>query len=170
MDYFYVLFLDENQRHCMNEKIYFDYNATTPCDPLVVDHMLPYFSDKFGNPSSSHHAYGWIARDVVQESTKTIANTLGISSRSLTYTSGATESANMILKSFAGLNESGPNHIITCKTEHKAVLDTCQRLEADELATITYLDVDEKGLVNLEQLKEAIRPETVRTCSGRQSF
>ncbi len=145
----------------MDEKIYFDYNATTPCDPAVVEHMMPFFTENFGNPSSSHHAFGWIARDAVQESTKLIADCLGVSRRSLTYTSGATESANMILKSFAGSNDHGRNHIITCKTEHKAVLDTCQRLEAGMLADVTYLDVDEKGQVDLDQLQESIRPETV---------
>lgn len=145
----------------MDNKIYLDYNATTPCDPIVVDHMLPFFSEKYGNPSSSHHAYGWIARDVVRESTELIAETLGISPGTLTYTSGATESANMILKSFAGTNDRGRNHIITCKTEHKAVLDTCDWLQRNELAHISYMDVDEHGLVDLEQLKRAIRPETV---------
>lgn len=145
----------------MDKKIYLDYNATTPCDPIVVDHMLPLFSAKFGNPSSSHHAFGWIARDVVRESTHLIADTLDISAGTLTYTSGATESANMILKSFAGKNEHGLNHIITCKTEHKAVLDTCDWLHTNELADITYLEVDEKGIVDLDQLKDSIQPQTV---------
>ncbi len=145
----------------MDKKIYLDYNATTPCDPKVVDHMLPLFSENFGNPSSSHHAYGWIARDVVRESTQLIADNLGISPSTLTYTSGATESANMILKSFAGENEHGLNHIITCKTEHKAVLDTCEQLERNKLADVTYLDVDVHGVVDLDQLRESIRPGTV---------
>lgn len=145
----------------MDKKIYLDYNATTPCDPIVVEHMLPLFSDKFGNPSSSHHAYGWIARDVVQESSQLIGDAIGVHPATLTYTSGATESANMILKSFAGANEGSLNHIITCKTEHKAVLDTCVWLQKNKLAEISFLDVDENGVVDLEQLKELIRPETV---------
>lgn len=145
----------------MDKKIYLDYNATTPCDPLVVEHMLPFFNEKFGNPSSSHHAYGWIARDIVRESTQLIAETLGISPGTLTYTSGATESANMILKSFAGTNEHGLNHIITCKTEHKAVLDTCDWLDRNSLANVSYIGVDEHGTVDLEALKRAILPETV---------
>lgn len=153
--------MHENFRSYMDEKIYLDYNATTPCDPIVVDHMLPFFTEKFGNPSSSHHAFGWIARDVVRESTQMIADALGISPRTLTYTSGATESANMILKSFTGKNEYGLNHIVTCKTEHKAVLDTCEWLKRNELANVTYLDVDEHGVVDLEQLKDSLRPETV---------
>ena len=145
----------------MDKKIYLDYNATTPCDPLVVEHMLPFFNEKFGNPSSSHHAYGWIARDIVRESTQLIAETLGILPGTLTYTSGATESANMILKSFAGTNEHGLSHIITCKTEHKAVLDTCDWLDRNSLANVSYIGVDEHGTVDLEALKRAIRPETV---------
>ena len=144
----------------MEDKIYLDYNATTPCDPLVVDHMLPFFTSSFGNPSSAHHPFGWIARDAVSEATKSISRSLGVSPKSLIFTSGATESANMILKSFAGTNGARRNHIITCKTEHKAVLDTCLRLEADHLAEVTYLDVDEYGVVDLMQLQESIRPET----------
>jgi cysteine desulfurase len=145
----------------MDKKIYLDYNATTPCDPIVVDHMLPFFNDKFGNPSSSHHAYGWIARDAVSESAKSIAHILGVSASTLTFTSGATEGANMILKSFAGNNKQSLNHIITCKTEHKAVLDTCQMMESTGQVDVTYLDVDDKGLIDLDELKASLRPETV---------
>jgi cysteine desulfurase len=144
----------------MNNRIYLDYNATTPCDQKVVDHMRPFFNETYGNPSSAHHTYGWLAKEIIVDSGKLIANTLGVSADDLIYTSGATESINMVLKSFSSKFRPKGNHIITCKTEHKAVLDTCSYMEAYEGISVTYLDVDAKGLVDLDQLKEAIRPET----------
>ena len=145
----------------MKNRIYLDYNATTPCDQEVVDHMLPFFNEIYGNPSSAHHAYGWLAKETIQESSKIIAKTLGVSAHDLVYTSGATESINMILKSFSSKFKHKGNHIITCKTEHKAVLDTCKYLEKNEGLSVTYLDVDAKGIVDLDQLLKAIRQETI---------
>ena len=145
----------------MENKLYLDYNATTPCDPIVIDAMIPFFSDDFGNTSSIHHSYGWIAKEAVDMSTNSIANTLQINPDTVIYTSGATEGINMILKSFCQKYTPGGNHIITCKTEHKAVLDACAYMEQYEGVSVTYLDVDSSGIVNLEQLKDAIRPETI---------
>ena len=145
----------------MKNRIYLDYNATTPCDQEVVDHMLPLFNKIYGNPSSAHHAYGWLAKETIQESSKIIANTLGVSAHDLVFTSGATESINMILNSFSSKFKHKGNHIITCKTEHKAVLDTCSYLEKNEGLSVTYLDVDAKGIVDLDQLRKAIKRETI---------
>lgn len=145
----------------MNNRIYLDYNATTPCDQKVVNHMSTFFNELYGNPSSAHHTYGWLAKEAVVDSSKLLANYLGVPADDLIYTSGATESINMILKSFSSKFKPGGNHIITCKTEHKAVLDTCDFIEKYEGISVTYLDVDAHGLVDLDQLKEAIRPETI---------
>jgi cysteine desulfurase len=145
----------------MIDRIYLDCNATTPCDQKVVDHMRPFFNETYGNPSSAHHTYGWLAKEIIVDSGKLIANTLGVSADDLIYTSGATESINMVLKSFSSKFRPKGNHIITCKTEHKAVLDTCSYMEAYEGISVTYLDVDSRGLVDLDQLKKAIRPETI---------
>ncbi len=145
----------------MENKLYLDYNATTPCDPLVIDAMLPYFIENFGNPSSIHHPFGWIAKEALDISTQKIAQTLNIDPETIIYTSGATEGINMVLKSFCQKFKPGGNHIITYKTEHKAVLDVCKFMEAYEDVSVTYLDVDASGLVNLEQLKAALRPETI---------
>ena len=145
----------------MKKKLYFDYNATTPCDKIVLDAMLPFFDEDFGNPSSIHHAYGWIAKEAVEISTRSIADRLQVSADDIIYTSGATEGINMILKSFCSKFKPGGNHIITCKTEHKAVLDTCAFMETYEGVSVTYLGVDANGLINLDELKSAIRPETI---------
>ena len=145
----------------MKNRVYLDYNATTPCDQSVIDHMLPFFNETYGNPSSAQHPYGWLAKEVITDSGKIIAKTLGISSDELVFTSGATESINMVLKSFSSKFKLHGNHIITCKTEHKAVLDTCEFLENYEGVAVTYLDVDQTGLVDLDQLRDAIRPDTV---------
>jgi cysteine desulfurase len=145
----------------MKKMLYLDYNATTPCDPLVVDAMLPYFNDEFGNTSSIHNSFGWIAKEALDTSTQKIANTLNIEADNIIFTSGATEGINMVLKSFCKKFKPAGNHIITCKTEHKALLDTCVFMEAFEGISVTYLDVDESGLVNLDELKAALRPETI---------
>tara|TARA_R110002074_G_scaffold203432_10_gene371428 strand:+ start:17741 stop:18916 length:1176 start_codon:yes stop_codon:yes gene_type:complete len=144
----------------MHSQIYFDYNATTPCTKEVVDSMLPYFYQNFGNPSSSHHAYGWLAKSAVEDATLSISRNLGVSPKSLVYTSGATESINMVLKGIARKMLSKGNHIITTKAEHKAVLDTCAFLEEDGFE-VTYLDVDSKGLISLDMLNKTLRPETI---------
>tara|TARA_R110000744_G_scaffold9421_4_gene30151 strand:+ start:4299 stop:5471 length:1173 start_codon:yes stop_codon:yes gene_type:complete len=144
----------------MYAQLYFDYNATTPCAKEVVDAMLPYFHEDFGNPSSSHHPYGWLAKSAVEDATEAIAKNLGVSPRDLVYTSGSTESINMILKGICKKYREKGNHIITTKVEHKAVLDTCAFLEEDGFE-ITYLDVGSDGLIRIEDFKSALRPETI---------
>ena len=144
----------------MYSQLYFDYNATTPCAKEVVDAMLPHFSEDFGNASSSHHPYGWLAKSFVEDATKAIAKCLGVSMSSLIYTSGATESINMILKGVARKMKSKGKHIITTKVEHKAVLDTCTFLE-EEGFEISYLEVDSDGLISLETLNKILRPDTI---------
>ena len=144
----------------MYSQLYFDYNATTPCAKEVVDSMLPHFYDDFGNPSSSHHPYGWLAKSSVEDATISIAKNLGVPTSSLIYTSGSTESINMVLKGIARKLQSKGKHIITSKAEHKAVLDTCAFLEEDGFE-ISYLDVDSDGLISLETLNNTLRPDTI---------
>lgn len=143
----------------MYSQLYFDYNATTPCDQEVLEAMLPYFREHFGNPSSSHHPYGWLAKSAVEGARGEIADALKVSTDTLLFTSGATESINTILKGVAGKIRGQQNHILTTKAEHKAVLDTCATLQAGGYE-VTYLDVDPKGLVRMEEFKKALRPET----------
>ena len=140
--------------------LYLDYNATTPCDPQVVEAMLPFFSEEFGNASSSHHVYGWMAKNAVDEVTDTISRVLGVSSKELVYTSGATESINQVLKGLFGKHGKTKNHIIATKVEHKAVLDVCAFLE-EEGAMVTYLGVNTDGLINLSQLEDALSQNTL---------
>lgn len=144
----------------MYSQLYFDNNATTPCAKEVVDSMLPHFHEDFGNPSSSHHPYGWLAKSSVEDATLSIAENLDISPSSIIYTSGSTESINMVLKGVARKMQSKGNHIITTKAEHKAVLDTCAFLEEDGFE-ISYLDVDSNGLISLETLNKTLRPDTI---------
>lgn len=144
----------------MYSQLYFDYNATTPCAKEVVDAMLPYFQDDFGNPSSSHHTYGWLAKSAVEDATGSIAKNLGISPGSLIYTSGSTESINMVLKGVCRKYRNKGNHIITTKAEHKAVLDTCVFLEEDGFE-VSCLDVDSDGLISFDEFKKALRPDTI---------
>lgn len=140
--------------------IYLDYNATTPCDPQVVETMLPYFTQKFGNAASKTHPYGWIADEAVEQARKQVAQLVGASEQEIIFTSGSTEGCNLALKGVYELYTVKGNHIITCSTEHKAVLDTCRQLE-QRGASVTYLPVDSDGLVDLLELEAAIRPETV---------
>ncbi len=144
----------------MYSQLYFDYNATTPCSTEVIDAMLPYFKDHFGNPSSSHHPFGWLARSAVEDARTAIAEILAVEANALIFTSGATESINTILKGVVRKNREKGNHIITTKAEHKAVLDTCAFLEADGVE-VTYLDVNSDGLICTDEFAEALRPETV---------
>lgn len=141
-------------------QIYLDYNATTPCDQRVVDKMLPFFNTHFGNASSEHHPYGWMAKDAIEEATGEIAKILGVSAKELVYTSGSTESINQVLKGIYKKNRKERNHIITTRAEHKAVLDVCATLEA-EGARITYLDVTANGKIDPDQLKAAISKDTL---------
>lgn len=140
--------------------IYLDYNATTPCDPQVVETMLPYFTTQFGNAASRQHALGWQAEEAVDYARQQVAALIGADPTEIIFTSGATESNNLALKGAVEMYAGKGNHIITCVTEHKAVLDACKHLEKQGVV-ITYLPVDEKGLINLEQLEAAILPNTI---------
>lgn len=138
--------------------IYLDYCATTPCDPAVVEAMLPCFSENFGNPSSKDHFFGWAATELVDQARAEIAGLVGASPHQLIFTSGATESLNTVLKGLAKAPGKG-HHFITCHTEHNAVLQTCKRLEASG-TQVTYLGVDEAGHIDMGELESAIRPAT----------
>jgi cysteine desulfurase len=137
--------------------IYLDYNATTPIDKRVLDAMMPYLTQHFGNAASNSHAYGWEAKDAVETARNQVADLLKCSEKEIVFTSGATESINLAIK---GVYEAKKGHIITVCTEHKAVLDTCKHLEKLG-AEITYLSVDNQGLISLDELKSAIRPDTI---------
>ena len=140
--------------------IYMDYSATNPCDPRVVDAMIPWLREHFGNPASRSHAWGWEAEKAVEAAREQVAALIGADPREIVWTSGATESNNLALKGAAGFYKTKGKHIITVKTEHKAVLDTCRELERQGFE-VTYLDVQEDGLVNLDVFKAAIRPDTI---------
>jgi cysteine desulfurase len=140
--------------------IYMDYGATTPCDPRVVDAMIPWLREHFGNPASRTHAYGWEAEEAVENARKQVADLIGADPREIVWTSGATESNNLALKGAAQFYKSRGKHIITVKTEHKAVLDTVRELERQGFEA-TYLDVLENGLLDMDVLKAAIRPDTI---------
>jgi len=140
--------------------IYMDYGATNPCDPRVVDAMIPWLREHFGNPASRTHAYGWEAEAAVEKARAQVAELIGADPREIVWTSGATESNNLALKGAAHFYQSRGKHIITVKTEHKAVLDTVRELERQGFEA-TYLDVQDNGLLDLEALKAAIRPDTI---------
>ncbi|MBC7376269.1 MAG: IscS subfamily cysteine desulfurase [Burkholderiaceae bacterium] len=140
--------------------IYMDYSATNPCDPRVVDAMIPWLREHFGNPASRSHAWGWEAEAAVEKAREQVAALINADPREIVWTSGATESNNLALKGAAGFYKSKGKHIITVKTEHKAVLDTCRELERQGFE-VTYLDVQEDGLLDLEVFKAAIRPDTI---------
>lgn len=140
--------------------IYMDYGATTPCDPRVVDAMIPWLREHFGNPASRSHAWGWEAEAAVEKARVQVADLIGADSREIVWTSGATESINLALKGAANFYQGKGKHLITLKTEHKAVLDTLRELERQGFEA-TYLDVQEDGLVNMDALKAAIRPDTI---------
>jgi cysteine desulfurase len=140
--------------------IYMDYSATTPIDPRVADKMIPYLREQFGNPASRSHAYGWSAEAAVEEARAQVAALVGADPREIIWTSGATESNNLALKGAAQFYKSKGKHIITVKTEHKAVLDTVRELERQGFEA-TYLEPQDNGLISLEQLEAAIRPDTI---------
>lgn len=140
--------------------IYMDYGATTPCDPRVVDAMIPWLREHFGNPASRTHAYGWEAEEAVEKARAQVAELIGADPREIVWTSGATESNNLALKGAAHFYQSRGKHIITVKTEHKAVLDTVRELERQGFEA-TYLDVKDDGLLDMDALKAAIRPDTI---------
>lgn len=139
--------------------IYLDNHSTTKVDPRVVDAMIPYFGENYGNPSSNHHAFGWKAEAAVENARRQIAQSIGAESREIIFTSGATESINLALKGIAEASSSKGNHIVTAVTEHRAVLDTCKRLEKYGFA-VTYLPVDGTGLVDPADVERAITNKT----------
>jgi cysteine desulfurase len=139
--------------------IYLDYQATTPTDPRVVDAMLPYFSEKFGNPHSRSHQYGWEAEDAVEEARARIASLIGANPKEIIFTSGATESNNLAIKGVARFYKEKKDHIVTCVTEHKCVLDTARNLEQEGFS-VTYLPVEKNGLLDLDLLAGAITEKT----------
>jgi cysteine desulfurase len=140
--------------------IYLDYSATTPVDPRVVEKIIPWLYDNFGNPASRSHEFGWEAEDAVENARAEIAKLVNADPREIVWTSGATESNNLAIKGAANFYSSRGKHIITVKTEHKAVLDTCRELERQRFE-VSYLGVQEDGLLNLNEFKAAIRPDTI---------
>ena len=144
----------------INNLIYFDNNATTKVDKEVIETIIPFFDQNYGNAASKLHAFGWVAQASVETATKQIAHLINCEESEIIFTSGATESINLALKGIFEAYKSKGNHIITCKTEHKAVLDTCLYLEGQG-AEITYFDVDKEGLIDPEELKDAIKPTTI---------
>jgi cysteine desulfurase len=140
--------------------IYMDYGATTPVDPRVVDAMVPWLREHFGNPASRSHAWGWEAEEAVEKARVQVAELVGADPREIVWTSGATESNNLALKGAAQFYKTRGKHLITVKTEHKAVLDTMRELERQGFE-VTYLDVQEDGLLDLDKFKAALRPDTI---------
>jgi cysteine desulfurase len=140
--------------------IYLDHNATTPCDPRVVEAMLPYFSEHFGNAASRHHAFGWRAEAAVDYAREQVANLIGAEPKEIVFTSGATEADNLAIKGACEMYASKGNHIITCAIEHKAVLDACKHLEKLGIE-VSYLPVLPNGSIDLKDLEAAIRPGTI---------
>ncbi|MEO8404488.1 MAG: IscS subfamily cysteine desulfurase [Chitinophagaceae bacterium] len=144
----------------MNFPIYLDHNATTPCDPRVVEAMIPYFTNAFGNAASRNHQFGWQAEEAVDLAREQVAKLIGADPKEIIFTSGATEADNLAIKGVFEMYASKGNHIITCNIEHKAVLDTCKHVEK-EGGEITYLKVKDNGLVDLAELEAAIKPTTI---------
>src|SRR6266853_2036081 len=140
--------------------VYMDNHATTPMDPRVLEEMLPYFMEKFGNAASRNHSFGWAGEEGVETARERVAKLIGATPNEIIFTSGATESDNLAIKGVAEMYKEKGNHIITAVTEHKAVLDTCKRLEKYGYR-VTYLPVQKDGLVNLEDLKRAIDDKTI---------
>jgi cysteine desulfurase len=140
--------------------VYLDYNATTPCDPRVVEAMLPYFSEVYGNAASRTHSFGWAAEEAVTIAREQVARLIGAESREIVFTSGATEADNLALKGVFEKYASKGNHLITARTEHKAVLDTCAHIEKMG-GEVTYLPVDHYGFVDPAAVASAIRPTTI---------
>jgi len=144
----------------MKLPIYFDYSATTPVDPRVVDKMIPFLRDAFGNPASRSHAYGWHAEEAVEQAREDVAALVGCDAKELVWTSGATESINLAVKGAARFYHERGKHLITLKTEHKATLDTMRELEREGFE-VSYLDVQDDGLLDLDRFKDSLRSDTV---------
>lgn len=140
--------------------IYLDHNATTPCDPRVVEAMIPYFTNNFGNAASRNHPFGWQAEAAVDNAREQVAKLIGADPKEIIFTSGATEADNLAIKGVFEMYASKGNHIITCNIEHKAVLDTCKHIEK-EGGEVTYLKVKDNGLIDLAELEAAIKPNTI---------
>ena len=144
----------------MKLPIYMDYHATTPADPRVLEAMLPYFTQDFGNAASRNHAFGWAAEEAVEAARKQVADLIGANAKEVIFTSGATESNNLAIKGVAEMYREKGNHVITCVTEHKAVIDTCKRLEKHG-GRVTYLPVQKDGRISLDDLRAAITNKTI---------
>jgi cysteine desulfurase len=144
----------------MKLPIYMDYHATTPVDPRVLEAMLPYFTQEFGNPASRNHAFGWAAEKAVEQARQQVADLVGATPKEIVFTSCATEADNLALKGVAAMYAEKGNHIVTCVTEHKAVLDPCHQLEKQGFH-VTYLPVRKDGLIDLGELRAAITPKTI---------
>jgi cysteine desulfurase len=144
----------------MKLPIYMDYHATTPVDPRVLDAMTPFFTAHFGNPASRNHAFGWEAEEAVERARKQVADLIGANPKEVIFTSGATEANNLAIKGVAEMYREKGNHIITCVTEHKAVIDTCKKLEKQG-ARVTYLPVQKDGRISLDDLRAAITDKTI---------
>ncbi|TXT34781.1 MAG: cysteine desulfurase, partial [Chitinophagaceae bacterium] len=140
--------------------IYLDNNATTPMDPRVLEAMIPYFTEHFGNAASRNHPFGWEAEEAVDYAREQVAKLIGADPKEIIFTSGATEGDNLGIKGVFEMYASKGNHIITCTTEHKAVLDTCKHIERNG-GEVTYLEVQPDGLINLKELEAAIKPNTI---------
>lgn len=145
----------------MKPRIYMDNHATTPLDPRVLEAMMPYFRDQFGNAASRNHAYGWEAEQAVDHAREIAADLIGGKAKEIIWLSGATESDNLAVKGIVEFYKDKGNHVITAATEHKAILDTCKALERKKLARVTYLPVDRYGQVDPEQVREAISDDTI---------
>src|ERR671913_559937 len=144
----------------MKLPIYMDYHATTPVDPRVLEAMLPYFTETFGNAASRNHPFGWEAEEAVEKARKQVADLIAANAKEIIFTSGATESNNLAIKGVAEMYREKGNHIITCVTEHKAVIDTCKKLE--KLGSrVTYLAVQKDGRINIDELRAAITDKTI---------
>jgi cysteine desulfurase len=144
----------------MKLPIYMDYHATTPVDPRVLEAMMPYFTEAFGNAASRNHPFGWKAEEAVEQARKQVADLIGANAKEIIFTSGATESNNLAIKGAAEMYREKGNHIITCVTEHKAVIDTCKRLEKEGYR-VTYLPVLKDGRISLDDLRAAITDKTI---------
>src|ERR1051325_5744112 len=144
----------------MKLPIFLDNHSTTPMDPRVLDTMLPYFTEKFGNAASRNHSFGWVAEEAVDYAREQVAKLINADPKEIIFISGATEADNLAIKGVFEMYASKGNHIITCSTEHKAVLDTCKHIEK-EGGEVTYLKVKDNGLIDMQELEAAIKPTTI---------